>query len=727
MKYTNIVYGIIGSDPFAAYTVITGYPGTGTPAASISLSNESDELNPTWKLPFRANAICSNADRDTLNNANLPKYERHLLLQPGAMVHNQYKETTHYYNHKSQLIQSVTRYISSDSLHRISHSYTFTGALQSTIEEYNGISKRTDYTYDERCRLISETTTVSTNTTAQPGNASTNPSATITYGYDALGNLVSKTCGNGVTETINYNIQGWQTSIEVTNGSTNIYSQQLKYYNPTKGTTPLYSGNISEWSTTLANHQTNTYGFEYDKLSRLRNTTNYIGTATTPTNSYTERAITYDQNGNIQTLERYAANGTVPEDSYQYTYTGNKLTQITGTNNNAAIADATYTYDSNGNMTCDGLKNLQITYNILNLPEYISKSGTTVNYSWFADGSKYMVTSAGKGYRYTGSLIYTIDLGKLEIESTAFAGGRINFAEAGAGGTLTQDIHYFHTDHLGSVRAITNDNGETVEQNAYYPFGSRHTFGNTYAQTTNRFKFNGKEEQTSGNLGLLDYGARMYDANIGRWFVQDPLSEKYYSQSPYNYCVNNPVMFVDPDGRKIEISASTWDKILGLLGLNNYEKQVQKDIDQLKSMDSQLNDVIEALEKSKFTIYIKHTDERPDNKNGKKNNGNAFVRKYNLDKIVPMGGTLYYDPSNHINNIGENRPPIIGLAHEFGHAYNAITGKYCKYELAEVSKGNRTHIDNLNENEKYSIELENIIRKLLGVKQHKGKYYENNN
>ena len=364
-----------------------------------------------------------------------------------------------------------------------------------------------------------------------------------------MGNLVSKTCGNGVTETINYNIQGWQTSIEVTNGSTNIYSQQLKYYNPTKGTTPLYSGNISEWSTTLANHQTNTYGFEYDKLSRLRNTTNYIGTATTPTNSYTERAITYDQNGNIQTLERYAANGTVPEDSYQYTYTGNKLTQITGTNNNAAIADATYTYDSNGNMTCDGLKNLQITYNILNLPEYISKSGTTVNYSWFADGSKYMVTSAGKGYRYIGSLIYTIDLGKLEIESTDFAGGRINFAEAGAGGTLTQDIHYFHTDHLGSVRAITNQEGSVIEQNAYYPFGSRHTFGNTYAQTTNRFKFNGKEEQTSGNLGLLDYGARMYDANIGRWFVQDPLAEKYYAYSPYSFSGNNPILNIDNDGK----------------------------------------------------------------------------------------------------------------------------------------------------------------------------------
>ena len=91
--------------------------------------------------------------------------------------------------------------------------------------------------------------------------------------------------------------------------------------------------------------------------------------------------------------------------------------------------------------------------------------------------------------------------------------------------------------------------------------------------------------------------------------------------------MNNPVIFVDPDGRKIEISASVWDKILGLFGFNNYEKQVQRDIDQLKSINSQLNNVIEELEKSRFTIYIKHTDKRPADKDGKRNNGNAFYQK----------------------------------------------------------------------------------------------------
>ena len=92
-------------------------------------------------------------------------------------------------------------------------------------------------------------------------------------------------------------------------------------------------------------------------------------------------------------------------------------------------------------------------------------------------------------------------------------------------------------------------NSSVIEQNAYYPFGSRHTFGSTYAQTTNRFKFNGKEEQTTGNLNYLDYGARMYDSNIGRWMVQDPLSEKYYAYSQYSFSGNNPILNIDSDGK----------------------------------------------------------------------------------------------------------------------------------------------------------------------------------
>ena len=96
--------------------------------------------------------------------------------------------------------------------------------------------------------------------------------------------------------------------------------------------------------------------------------------------------------------------------------------------------------------------------------------------------------------------------------------------------------------------------GNVMEVNAYYPFGMiipNLSTWLTYPNEENYYKYNGKELQKDLNLNWLDYGARMYDPVVARWQGTDPMAEWFYSWSPYAYCLNNPIRYIDPDGREI--------------------------------------------------------------------------------------------------------------------------------------------------------------------------------
>jgi RHS repeat-associated protein len=115
-----------------------------------------------------------------------------------------------------------------------------------------------------------------------------------------------------------------------------------------------------------------------------------------------------------------------------------------------------------------------------------------------------------------------------------------------------------------------------VQRTQYYPSGLPWAEGlNPGLQQR---KYNGKEFLEMSGYDTYDYGARGYYPAMGRFMTIDPLAEKYYSISPYAYCLNNPVKFVDPDGMRVETGSMTkdeqkeYDKMIALLSKSDLFK-----------------------------------------------------------------------------------------------------------------------------------------------------------
>ncbi|NDK57359.1 RHS repeat-associated core domain-containing protein [Pontibacter sp. BT213] len=96
--------------------------------------------------------------------------------------------------------------------------------------------------------------------------------------------------------------------------------------------------------------------------------------------------------------------------------------------------------------------------------------------------------------------------------------------------------------------SITVTTPMLVQENHYDPWGLNLAGLERQNTPDHLFQYNGKEKQTELGLNWSDYGARMYDAQLGRWHVIDPMAENHYGFTPYNYALNNPLLFTDPFG-----------------------------------------------------------------------------------------------------------------------------------------------------------------------------------
>ncbi|MGG7468178.1 DUF6443 domain-containing protein [Chryseobacterium arthrosphaerae] len=448
-------------------------------------------------------------------------------------------------------------------------------------------------------------------------------------------------------------------------------------------------------------------------------------------------------------------------DELEYIYTkGNQVSNIKDHKNNPSGYEGggnTISYDLNGNMkNIPDKQILGINYNYLNLPNNLIRGlNFIMNYLYRADGVKLHKRTIEQNDGNYGTVSNITDIDYLDgfqyshtitEGGTSPDGGGETPVEEGEAGFATSpmrrameieafsiekntiapppaaktiDLQFFSTaegfydyqkdqyiyqykDHLGNTRMsfTRNTQSQTLEitdRNDYYPFGMNHlkTGNSFFGQSTYKnYKYNGKELQETG---MYDYGARMYMPDIGRWGVQDPLSEMYYSFTPYNYVANNPTKYIDPTGMWISImdGETTYRFDNGRLYTQDAKTKKWDQAATVKN-DSYAGKILSALnsmrgeDSNSFgSIFLGLFAN--DDINAKIQDSKDFDIKTFKGKNFTIGNDIYtgFDQkvAPYTSMLGEtskerNSPFYVSLFHEIGHSW--LNQVVSKDELSKV-------------------------------------------
>jgi RHS repeat-associated protein len=355
---------------------------------------------------------------------------------------------------------------------------------------------------------------------------------------------------------------------------------------PQLGGAMKYNGLISgiRWQSST-NQGVRGYGFTYDQHNQFTgaNYGDYDKGVWSANQHYSVSNITYDANGNIQSLKRKGVTdlsgqdpvyGTIDDLIYTYNYKSNQLANVEDQSgfsstiirnfNNNTILQLEYTYDANGNLKKDLNKDItNINYNVFNKPVEVN----------FSDDRKLVFTYNSIGeklgyqvYSSTQTLLKQNDY----VGNIVYEDGDLNFVLTEEG-RMVYDIstskfsaEFFFKDNLGNVREVykkgVDDKVEVVEEHHYYPFGMLMSGINLTSSPKNPYFYQGREFFDDFGFNLQDFDARMFDSQLGRWHAIDPVMQ---FASPYIGMGNNPVSLVDPRGTFV---GGFWSWLKGLFG-----------------------------------------------------------------------------------------------------------------------------------------------------------------
>ncbi|EHQ24331.1 RHS repeat domain-containing protein [Mucilaginibacter paludis] len=424
-------------------------------------------------------------------------------------------------------------------------------------------------------------------------------------------------------------------------GGTAYTAFNLPYQNQTGDITGqnLYNGNIS--NSTLAISALNSgaavgYTYHYDQLNRLKNTRQHNGISGTSWNrnsitaNYAED-LSYDANGNIQTVNRNGNAGNMDNLLYLYNkdvngyLSNNQLTRVYDAASDGAYTDDlknqtdnyNYRYDAIGNLIHDTQAGIDsIKWTVYGKIQSIYKSTNNISYTYNPGGQRISKTGGNKTTWYVRDAqgntlalydsLTTTGSSTMWREQHLYGSSRLGLWTPNINANQGSSIAVWDTlgrkfyelnNHLGNVlatltdRRVQQDNGNVASPDYladvataqdYYPFGSLMPGRQYTANGLNyRYGFNGKENdnEVKGQGNQQDYGMRIYDPRVGRFLSVDPLREAYPWYTPYQYAGNQPIWSIDLDGaeekKATDWEAFTYPKFKKLATANDVWKQTQ--------------------------------------------------------------------------------------------------------------------------------------------------------
>jgi len=387
--------------------------------------------------------------------------------------------------------------------------YDKRGRVTKTVKTVDAVNYTTSFTYDGISRITSvkypgtspETVSYVYNGDMLSQVIGSNPAPYAAYtNYNALGQPGTVTYGNNVTTAYQYS----PTNNRLQSITTNSASQTLLNLSYTYDNT----GNVTGIADAI--DSTRSQAFIYDDLNRLWQA---------QSTAYGTQFYAYDQIGNITSKE-----------GVSYTYAGIGPHAVSLTSDGK-----TYAYDPDGNMMFDGTRSFF--YNSDNMPRSIIMAGKTTSFVYDYANQRTKKTTP------TGTNVY---IGKLyECRSNVctkyiFAGNQLIAHKSGS------IVDYYHQDHLGSSRIVTDVTGTKIEDAYYYPFGAAKTDTGSVSVT---HKYTSQEFDTE--TGLYNYNARLYNPTLGRFTSADTIVPSPFnpqSLNRYSYVMNNPLRYTDPSG-----------------------------------------------------------------------------------------------------------------------------------------------------------------------------------